>query len=1130
MFHQTCLLTTNVDTIPGLIGSAGSAGTDGDDIINGQWGNELVGTTLVAAATLTSLDGIDGGLGQNTLNVNIRDASSALTAVNTTRVQTVNVKSVGAATVDTTSGFTGVTKLNITQAIGNVTATAAATTAIDVSGVTGTALGVKEVFTATFAGTEVGNDTTIVFDGVTSTLAAAVGGTLLAADFVSDYTAAGTGNWDAADNGDGTVTFTAKVVGTKTDIVTANFVVTDPGAGDTTPVTVTAAAPTTQGSGAAGTTTTVDGGSSQTVSVAKGGVTVGATTVTTGDISVTSSDQGIDTIAVDGGKAVTVKSTGSTGGAITVGQGLAPADFATGAVGITSAHKGVAATDVAMGAITVSGGSTVTVTQTADASKAAADLTGATLTQGAVKVTAGTATTSVTVNQAKSVAEVAALTAVAGVTETASVKFGALKSGDKLIVGGDGDATLESGELQFTAAKDLTAAEVAQAFAGLTNPDAQAGGMVANGIYQSFSTPPAVLFTSWTSGAATGDTVVFTSTGAGSVTDLAFNLAGTGTAPVVTTTEGSGGAAGNPGVLGVITGAVTIDDNATAASITTVTLDSYGITGIGATNTLSKLQTLNLSNSGGAAAGATNAGVTVDAVGVTTLALNLNNVQGNVSLDGGAASVATLNVTNSGADSAFALTAAAVKTLTVAGDKKATFSTDLVLLETVTVTGTAGLTLSGNEDNTLTAVTTTGTTGVVSAAIDGTKATYTGGAGVDIVTLKTGTSLTKAIDLGDGDDTLIFDAAVAGSTALLFGGAGTDTLSMKTVSAEALDGAAQTFYTGFERLLISDASIGTIDLANLGFTNYVTTSGSGGTLTLNNLASNGTVVMTAANTTGMTVGVKDAATGETDVLNVIAQVTVADINFGTVTAANVETINLTAIDGNTTTIDTATLVLTADKATTVNLGSSNANLALTLTGSTKVSLVDGSLMTGNLTLTANGAATGTEIRGGSGNDTLTAVGENDVLKGNGGNDTFNLVDLTSAYGGAGADIFNFAINSNLSKVSTIHELGAGDVINLKHGAGLVVTKFFAEGAQYNPNTTNGVAGKVDAALKDTAAGQASWFNEAGNTYIVIDGVDSVVGFAETYEAGADIVIEIIGEFNLGTGAAFNTVSGTLEIL
>lgn len=900
----------------------------------------------------------------------------------------------------------------------------------------------------------------------------------------------------------------------------------------------------------------VDGGKNITVTDATvdQAITLGATTKgAVGTITVTDTKVGTGAIAINGGTDVTVNLTGSTAtGDLKIGQGPAAADKPTGAVKVTSVTAADVNADTTQHDITITGGSTVEVTQTASSTKAGSNAeawTAAVITQGDVAVAGANGTTSVTVNQTKSTAAVNAVKAVAGVTESASVKFGALKEGQSIIIGSaTKDGNLDAGELKFTAAKDLNAEEVAQAFANLTNPDAQAGGKVVNGTY-SFA-PGTTSFTTWTSGAATGDTVVFSSTAAGPQTDLNAKTlpkaAETVTDPVVTPTNGVTAVPAVTGVLGVQTGTVTIDDNATAAAaaITTVTLDGYGATGIGATKTLSKLATLNLSNSGSTGtAGETDAAVTVNAAGVATLALNLNNVQGAVSLDGAADNaLKTLNVTTSGVNSTFGLTAAAVETLTVAGDKVLDIDTGstLTALKTVTVTGSAGLSLGAPAA--LTSVNTSATTGAVAATIDGTKTTYTGGAGVDTVTLTTGTALTKAIDLGAGDDTLSFAAvAVSGSSAVLNGGDGIDTLSMNAARAVALGGATQTFYTNFERLLINDNGTGTVNLANLGFTNYVTTSGSTGSLVLNNLANNGTVVLTAAATTDVTVGIKDADTGATDVLNAVLSSS-GNLAAGKLVAANVETVNISTVDTEVVvapavqTKNVDSLTLTADKATTVNL-SGSADLTLTLTGSTAVTLVDASTMTGGLTLIANGATAGTEVRGGSGNDVLTASGENDVLKGNGGNDTFNLTDLTSAYGGAGADVFNFAVNSNLTKVSKVYEVGAGDVFNLKDsgtvGAGAVVTKFYATGAQYNPDTTTDVAGKVNAALAQTGEGEASWFNHNGNTYIVIDADDAsdvAAGNADAYQAGQDTVIQIIGTFDLGTGASFNVSTGTLEIL
>jgi hypothetical protein len=201
-------------------------------------------------------------------------------------------------------------------------------------------------------------------------------------------------------------------------------------------------------------------------------------------------------------------------------------------------------------------------------------------------------------------------------------------------------------------------------------------------------------------------------------------------------------------------------------------------------------------------------------------------------------------------------------------------------------------------------------------------------------------------------------------------------------------------------------------------------------------------------------------------------------------------------------------------------------------------------MTGALELTANGATAGTTVQGGSSDDVLTASGENDVLIGNAGEDTFNIFDLTDVAGGADADTFNFFTNSNLSKVSTVtDELTSGDTFNLfiDDGDGefnfadeTIVDKFYAEGAQYNATTTTDVLGRVNAAVQQTSAGEASWFNYTDNvteeefTYIVIDGADPA-GDDDEYVAGEDTVIELVGTYDLSTEASFNATSGTLEI-
>ena len=900
---------------------------------------------------------------------------------------------------------------------------------------------------------------------------------------------------------------------------------------------------------------TVDGGKNVVVTDATAGadIVIGATTVNAGNVTVTDTNVGAADVKVDGGKDVTLTLSGSTGGGkvITVGNGGAATDLPSGAINVTSNNKAAANTDEALNAITVKGGTTINVTQTATSAAAAADTNGATVTQGNVTIVGGTSTTSVTATQAKSTAEVAAVVAVAGKTETASVKFGALKAGDTLTLDADAGGDVDASELTFTAAVDMTAAEVAAAFANLINGkiptagDTQGGGAASKGTYAGAATL-------WTSAAASSDTVVFTSTTADSdATNLAFVLTNTSTAsvaPVVTTTAGSAATAAKTGVLGVINGTVLIDDNASAASITTVSVDGYGnASKIGNTNTLSKLASLSLANSGSTGtAGETDATMDVDAAGITSLNLSVNNIKGAVSLDAsGAASVKTLNLTATGADSTFGLTAAAVETLAVAGDKNVSLTGDLAAVKNVTVSGTAGLTLVASNADSLESVNTSATTGKVTTTIDGVKATYTGGAGVDVVTLATSTALTKAINLGAGDDTLSFAAlAVTGSSAAVAGGDGVDTLSMTAAAADGLDNAVQSFYTGFERLTIN-AAYGddddtldtlTLNLANLGFTNYVTTSGTtadtttvakSDVLVLDKMASGGTVVLTAAGL--ITVGVTDAATGTADVLNAVVTGATAGVAAGTLTAANVETINLTAtdsqldnnLDGVNDAVESHSLTLTADKATSVTI-TGNANMALTLTGSTKVATIDGSAMTGVLNVTSLNTTSATTIKGGSANDVLTAATGTtaDVLIGGAGDDTLTAnAGLTTLTGGEGNDLFVVGTASlNSSSYATITDFAAGDLIKFTGADSF-------QAAKVTLGDTAVFQDFANAAMNAVGANDVAWFQFGGNTYIVMDeGTTN----STTFINGQDFIVKLTGLVDL-TNASFNNTHDTIAL-
>ena len=328
----------------------------------------------------------------------------------------------------------------------------------------------------------------------------------------------------------------------------------------------------------------------------------------------------------------------------------------------------------------------------------------------------------------------------------------------------------------------------------------------------------------------------------------------------------------------------------------------------------------------------------------------------------------------------------------------------------------------------------------------------------------------------------------------------------------------------------------TIDLANLGFVNYVTTSGTtadganSDVLVLDKLANNGTVVLTANGL--VTVQIADAVTNASDVLNVVTNVAGTNTDFGTLTALNVETVNISANDtledddsnGTVTTAEsapeTATLALTADKVATVNLDGS-ANQTLTVSNTiTTLTTVDASAMTGALTYTADDGQT--TVTGGAGNDVLTAAGSQDVLIGGAGNDTLTGADLTTLTGGAGNDTFSFAVPTNLNSYSTITDLSSGDTIQLTATESFVASAVTLASTAVFQDYANAAVNQLASDNED-----AAWFQFGGNTYIVV-GDDQADAVDADFENGQDSIVQITGLVDLST-ASYNQTAGTLEI-
>ena len=953
-----------------------------------------------------------------------------------------------------------------------------------------------------------------------------------------------------------------------------------------------------------------------------------------GKITITDTNNtGTAAITTEGGTDVTVTTTADKANSGNIVVGHATNGQASGAVVVTqnSTSNGTAMT---AGNVTVTGGSTVNITANMTNTAVKAGAAG-NITAGTFTVVAGNTTTDVTVKQVATATDFAN-DASAGTAEVSTVTFAALAAGEKAIISA-GALSGAGTDLTFTAAKALTAAEVAAAFANLTAADIQAcGGKVANGTFSG------ALDAGWTSGAASGANVTFTATAVGNqaaeitvsakLADGTTNTANVADFKIASKTDGTAAGASTAVDVTADFGAVVIDDNATA-SIKTVTLDGYDTATIGNTTALTALTTVSLSNSSGA-------NIIDNGATATALTLNLNKITGATDIDNGAASVTDLTVNTSGSASATALTAASLKNLTVNAAANLTITpTSIAALETLTVTGAGNVTM-GDISAATTTITAGTATGAISATVDGTKATVTTGSGADSISVDT-TTLTKNINLGAGDDTLTLSNAGTSvlATGTVTGGEGTDTLAMNHATAASLDANTnvQTAYTSFERLKITDASGAQIEADMLGF-NYVTYAAAA-TSTLNNLANNGTVVFEAA-TNNATIAIKDAATGTADVANVqldnkVANVTAtkavytlnltglvsddasdtieiggvtvltgiynatsaaaalngttvkisgvvydvvdagsdtitltaqtfADVtasiavtstnngatagnanatagatapttngndgvearDFGDVTIANVETVNLNTNDLTTSvvsTVDTNTLGVTAAAAKTINI-TGNSNLTLdALTAAAQVT-INATAMTGKLTYTANIASS--TVNTGAGADAITLSANGITVNTGAGNDTITItdnVDLLKIYGGAGSDTFDFnGASSNKSNYAVIQDAATGDKIDL---AGVYnMTGFASTAITLAQGATESTQAYLDQAIATLTQGQVGWFQYNGNTFVVADVSNSTTSFTD----GADFVTMLVGTIDLST-ASYNQTNGTLEI-
>lgn len=482
-------------------------------------------------------------------------------------------------------------------------------------------------------------------------------------------------------------------------------------------------------------------------------------------------------------------------------------------------------------------------------------------------------------------------------------------------------------------------------------------------------------------------------------------------------------------------------------------------------------------------------------------------------VNGTADTVKTFNIAASG-KSGVVVTSDAAETINVTGAGFVDLTGSTAAIKTLTA-GDGGVKFSNAGSNV--AFTATTGAGKDDLTVVGAKVTSVStGAGDDTVTESvSGLAATSKVDLGAGNDTYVVVAApTAGAT--IDGGADTDTLQMTEALADKAAGlsandAFSKVISNFEKLSLTTVTGSkTVNLANLDNISYVKTTAATA-LTLENLASNGTVELTAA-TNVVTAGVKDAAAGTADVLNVVlTNSTAGVVAYGKVVAADVETVNITTNDTGTAantaaTIDTFTLEAT--KATKVVVSGNN-GLTLTNTGNVKIVEFDASGVVGNGTddtaanlkvtfTSANTTATDTvKITGGAGNDVLTGNAGLDTIVGGAGNDTITGgAEVDTLTGGAGNDtfVYNAASDSTLAKMDTITDFSANTFGQGTNGAATDAGASTADAAKWTGDVidvaaiiaaatdTDGSTGitKLDVFVASNAADALTFIQNVGN--------------------------------------------------
>jgi len=509
------------------------------------------------------------------------------------------------------------------------------------------------------------------------------------------------------------------------------------------------------------------------------------------------------------------------------------------------------------------------------------------------------------------------------------------------------------------------------------------------------------------------------------------------------------------------------------------------------------LSTLSLTNTS-TSKGSTTGPTTITNATASTLDLTVNGGTKGLG-DVTAPTYTTVNVHTTGTDTTVKLIANAATALKIDGSNLLTLSSgSLSAVKTVTVSGAAGV----NADfsgSTVTSVDVSASSAANTVIINANKATFAGGSGNDTVTIDAQPSKT------------------------LSGGAGTDTLIVNANATVFNNTPVSSYVTGFETLGLGSAAQGIYDAS--GFT-ALTQGGITAAATYTNVAAGVGLTLTATPGFGTTYTLKDA-TGTSDSLSLALKGSAA-ITGNSVTAAGIETVNITATDTSSDLSGTGhTLTLAATAAKTIVV-TGNTTLTLDNTGNTKLTSVDASGMTGGLSYTTEGSLAEV-VKGGASANTLTAKTgpQADTLIGGAGSDTLTAnAGLNVLTGGAGSDTFVIqTAGANVNTYTIITDIAAGDTIKLANKGSETFSTSKTTLATDTPSFSD-FANAVVAANKvdGTSAAAIGWFWYGTNTYIVEMLHNNSSGASPAFVGGTDIIVRLTGNIDLSTATLAN-ISG-----